>query len=359
MVVACSLVSYPNRIDVIREPLSNVPIDLLFLHLVLPHTMHYFRPKRAMKNLTTVVWKYLAKKLRLTSYFFGGRQPEEERTPNHWTKWLSPASEKTSTPDGSFRRVPATDNVALPRDFRATADVTEDGEPLDEASARVMQIQNGEAEKAKRNIRDDYMIVYIPPHFRQRVISFIAFLWVIGAISLGVMVALPIQLGRSFFKLFTSRELHDGYSLIVGFYLLWGCYLVGKAIDKLDKRRQRARANDGPRGDLRVLVIKRGLVWVAKVLYMGFSLGIVIPILVAFVVDLYIILPIRFSLDPSMTPRIRVVDTWALGLIYGKIALHAVRIQPPNRIARGFQHVSDQFISLVLIHLICWGNRFQ
>ena len=69
--------------------------------------------------------------------------------------------------------------------------------------------------------------------------------------------------------------------------------------------------------------------------------GIIIPILVAFVVDLYIILPIQFSLDPSMTPRIRVVDTWALGLIYGKIALHAVRIQPPNRIARGFQHVSD------------------
>jgi E3 ubiquitin-protein ligase MARCH6 len=346
VVVACPLVSYPNHIDIIREPLSNVPIDLLFLHLVLPHTMHYFRPKRAMKDLTTVVWKYLAKKLRLTSYFFGGRHSEEERTPNHWTKWLSPASEETSTADGSFKRVPATDNVALPRDFRATADVTENGEPVDEASARVMQIQNGEAEKAKRNIRDDYMIVYIPPHFRQRVISFIAFLWVIGAISLGVMVALPIQLGRSFFKLFTSRELHDGYSLIVGFYLLWGCYLVGKAIDKLDKRRQRARATDAPGGDLRVLVVKLGLVWVAKVLYMGFFLGIVIPILVAFVVDLYIILPIRFTLDPSMTPRIRVVDTWALGLIYGKIALHAVRIQPPNRITRGFQHVSDYLFPL-------------
>ena len=137
-----------------------------------------------------------------------------------------------------------------------------------------MQIQNGEAKKAKRNIRDDYMIVYIPPHFRQWVISFIAFLWVIGAISLGVMVALPIQLGRSFFKLFTSHELHDGYSLIVGFYLLWACYLVGKAIDKVDKRRQWAKANDAPRGDLGVLVIKRGLVWVAKVLYMGFFLGI-------------------------------------------------------------------------------------
>jgi E3 ubiquitin-protein ligase MARCH6 len=305
--------------------------------------MHFFRPKKGLKEFATVLWKVLAARLRLTSYFFGGRYPSEEYTPKGWRvfslRLADELPEEGTELDGTFRRVPATDNLALPRDMRATAWVTEDGEPMDDEAKGLMAIQNAEAEKAKRNIKDDYMVVYLPPHFRYRVLCFIALLWVLGAVLLGITVALPIQLGRSIFELFTPREVHDGYALIVGFYLLWGCYLVGTAIDRLDKRRQRSRAA-GPRADLRVLVIKRGLLWIAKATYMAIFLGVVIPTLVSFVVDLYIILPIRFALDPDMTPRIRVVDTWALGLLYAKIALHATRIQPPNRITRGIQHVS-------------------
>jgi len=329
-----------------REPLSNVPVDLLFLHLVLPHTMHYFRPKKAVKDFSRIIWKFLAARLRLTSYFFGGRHPDEEYTPNHWRVFSLRLPELlldvNPAHDGSFRRVPATDNLALPRDIRATVPVQENGEPVDDAARALMALQNAEAEKAKRNPKDDYIVVYIPPHFRRRVISFVALLWVIGAFLLGVVVALPVQLGRSFFALFSSREVHDGYSLIVGFYLLWCCYLIGTAIDRLDKRRQRTNG-DGPRADLRVLVIKRGLLWGAKALYMVVFLGIAIPTLVSFVVDLYVVLPIRFTLHPEMTPRIRVVDTWALGLLYAKIALHANRIQPPNRITTGLQHVRTSY----------------
>ena len=306
--------------------------------------MHYFRPKRAIKNMATFTWKYLAMRFRLTSYFFGGRHHEEEYTPKTWRGLFSgPAVEMPDiddTPDGSFRRVPATDNIALPRDMRATVAVTATGEPVDNDARELMESQNAEADKAKRSIKDDYMIVYLPPFFRYRVIGFITLLWIFGAICIGFGVALPIHLGRSFFKFFTSREVHDGYSFIIGFYLLWMCYIFVKAIDRLDKRRQRRRG-DGPRADLYILVLKRGLLWVAKITYMILSLGVVIPILLAIVIDLYIILPIRFTLDPTLTPRIRVVDTWALGLLYAKIALHAHRIQPPNGITRGLQHVSS------------------
>jgi E3 ubiquitin-protein ligase MARCH6 len=323
--------------------LSNVPIDLLFLHLVLPYTMHYFRPRKALKKLTTALWKFLATRLRLTSYFFGGRHPVEECTPKHWKLNLIRSNkmelgDTDSVRDGSFRRVPATDNIALPRDMRATAAVNEIGEPVDDAARELMTTQNAEAEKAKRIIKDDYVVVYIPPNFQYRVLFFIALLWVIGAMFLGVMFALPIQLGRSFFRLFTPHDVHDGYSFIVGFYLLWGCYIIGKAIDRLDKRRQR-RGGDGPRADLRVLVVKRGLLWIAKISYMVFFLGVVIPTLISFVMDLYIVLPIRYAIDPDMTPRIRVVDTWALGLLYTKIALHANRMQTPNQVTQGLQHV--------------------
>jgi len=49
----------------------------------------------------------------------------------------------------------------------------------------------------------------------------------------------------------------------------------------------------------------------AKPIYMIIFLGVVIPTLVAFMVDLYVVLPIRFSLHPEVTPKLRVVDCFA------------------------------------------------
>ncbi|KAF9482616.1 hypothetical protein BDN70DRAFT_852941 [Pholiota conissans] len=332
-----------------RDPLSNVPVDLLFLHLVLPYTMHYFRPKRVVKHVATTVWKFLATRLRLTSYFFGGRHAQEEYTPKNWRDNFIRSDVhvvgENDIPDGSFRRVPATDNLALPRDMRATVPVTADGVPIDSDARFLMQLQNAETEKAKKSVKDDFIIVYMPPYFRYRVIAFITLLWLFGAFMLGLAVALPIQLGRSFFRLFTPRDVHDGYALLVGFYLVWMCYLIARAVDRLDKRRQRRAAasssngGNGGGGALFTLVLKRGMLWLAKTVYMAFWLGVVIPVLLAIVVDLYMVLPIRFTLDPEMTPRIRVVDEWALGLLYAKIALHAHRIQPPNRLTRGLTHI--------------------
>lgn len=313
--------------------------------------MHYFRPKSVIKEAALFVWKFLATRLRLTSYFFGGRYPQEEFTPKHWQDNFVRPETFVADPDilldGSFRRVPATDNLALPRDMRATAAVSADGEPVDEAARALIVVQNAEAEKAKRNAKEDYTVVYIPPHFRWRIITFIALLWIFGAICVGFAVAVPLSLGRSFFRLFTSRDVHDGYSFIIGFYLIWVCYLVARAVDRLDRRRRRRGGEDGSRAELGLLVAKRGLLWLAKFVYMVFFLGIVVPVLLAIVIDLYIVLPIRFSVDPGILPKIRVVDQWALGLLYAKIGIYVHRIQPPHRVSRGLQQVCTIFLHYV------------
>lgn len=311
-----------------REPLSNIPIDLLFLHFVLPYTMKYFRPKKLLKNSVTRVWKFLAHRLRLTSYFFGGRYPSEEVASPHW--FSRPKNPGDYAFQGSFRRVPATDNVALGRDMRATAAVDASGQPVDEEAKKQIELQNAETEKAKGNIKTDYMVVYLPPQFRLRIIAFIAALWTIGAIFFGLAVALPILIGRGFFALFVSHEVHDGYSVLIGTYLLTVCYLISAAIDRLDKRRQRSRG-DGPRADLRILIAKRGLLWLAKASYMFVTVGVLLPTLLAIVIDLYIIFPVRMAIDPQMTPRIRVVDAWAIGSLYAKIGWQVYRLQPRNR----------------------------
>jgi E3 ubiquitin-protein ligase MARCH6 len=299
--------------------------------------MHHFRPKRSVKNWATKLWKYFARWFRLTSYFFGGRYDSEE-IPS-WDWWTGKMVKRNGTFEGSFRRVPATDYIALGRDVRATARVHEDGTPFDEEAVELIEQQNVEAERAQHDPGKDYMIVYLPPFFRYRLFAFMLSMWSVCAVMFGLVVAIPIQLGRSIFSVIISREVHDGYSLLLGFYLLWACYLFGKSIDRLDKRRQRVRLDDGPNADIRLLVFKRGLLWSAKMLYMSLSLGIVVPILLALVVDLYVVLPIRKGLAPGLVPKVRLVDAWALGLVYGKIALHITQLHPPNDVTRGLHHV--------------------
>ncbi|KAN0128787.1 hypothetical protein V8E53_013374 [Lactarius tabidus] len=306
-----------------REPLSDVPIDLLLLHVLLPHTLRFFRPRKFVRKTSINIWKYLCAQLRLTSYMFGGRHSDEEREVTHLS---------------CYRRVPNNDNVAVPRDMRATARVDVTGLPVNDEARRLIMAQDAEAEKAKRNPKDDYTVVYIPPNFQYRIGLFIFALWVIGCVFITAAVSMPILLGRAVFNLFTRRQMHDGYSFLVGSYALWGCWVVGHTLDRMEKRRQR-RGADEARGNWPLYFLKRSILWLAKISYVVFFVGIVIPALIGLVVELYMIMPIRLSLNPDLVPNIRVADMWVLGIIYAKIILHAHRLRPLNRITAGFNHI--------------------
>jgi E3 ubiquitin-protein ligase MARCH6 len=274
---------------------------------------------------------------------FGERHPEEEREHPH-SGWLpfrksnSEVGEASLCFRGSYRRVPNSDNVAVPRDMRATARVDAQGRPVDDEARKLIMAQDAEAEKAKRTPRDDYTVVYIPPHFQYRIGLFIFALWVIGCIFVTVSLSAPILLGRGLFNLLTERQMHDGYSFLIGFYALWGCWVVGHAVERMEKRRQRRSAEDA-RGNWPLYFLKRSVLWLAKISYIVFFIGIVIPALIGLEVELYVVMPIRLSLNPDIVPNVRVVDMWALGIIYAKIILHANRVRPLNRITAGFNHV--------------------
>ncbi|KAI0682125.1 hypothetical protein C8T65DRAFT_625163 [Cerioporus squamosus] len=341
----------------IREPLSEVPIDLIVLQLVLPYTIESFRPRKALKRLGSSVWKYLASRLRLSSYMFGGRYPTEEFTPSHWS-WRSllyqdgmEMDDAEAVHDGCFRRVPNSDNVALVRDTPPTAEVFEDGTPVNDTARRLIEVQDAETLKAKRIVKDDYTIVYIPPNFRYRVITFLLCMWLIGSLLLATALAAPILVGRAFFRLFTPREVHDGYSFIVGFHLLWGCWLVGTALDRMDKRRQRRWSDTENRAEWPLFVLKRSLVWMAQASYMVLTLGIIIPTLVGLVFELYIVQPIRHTANPLVEPRIRMVDMWALGLLYSRVMIRSLLMHPRAQVGPGMVRGIDRIIRNGWTHL--------
>ena len=96
-----------------RGPMFYLPLDLVFLHVVLSITLHHCRPRRLFRSFSAVYWSWAAKQFRLSSYMYGGRYSDEE-TDSSWP--LSPFWNVSDATDGAkftghFRRVPATDDI--------------------------------------------------------------------------------------------------------------------------------------------------------------------------------------------------------------------------------------------------------
>ena len=329
-----------------REPLSTVPYDLVFMHLILPYTIHYFRPRAAARQIGAVFWTSLSVTLRVSSYMFGERHPVEELASKEFFGFRS---KKVIAPDtweqrreGGWRRVPANDNVAIVRGMRATVEVTEAGQPINEVEARLFKLQNAEAERHKRNVDDDYTVVYIPPYFKYRIVLFIVTVWTVCCIAIAAVLAGPVLLGRRFFLLFTAREVHDGYSFVIGFHLLWGCWLVAQAVERLDRHRQ--RRENSSRAWWPLFLAKRSSLWFAQASYMAFFLVFVIPTLIALVMEMYVLMPIKFIYDPRVVVRVKLVDMWVLGLFYTKIILRLPGFEAPRRMNEGIQRVSEALL---------------
>ncbi|CCO30876.1 E3 ubiquitin-protein ligase MARCH6 [Rhizoctonia solani AG-1 IB] len=60
-----------------REPLSEIPVDLLFLHLVMPPTVKRLTIGSWMKARLEVWWKFMARQLRLSSFMFNQLHADE------------------------------------------------------------------------------------------------------------------------------------------------------------------------------------------------------------------------------------------------------------------------------------------
>ena len=271
----------------------------------------------------TAWWKWAARQLRLTSFMFGKRHHSEEYgfVYNSWCNLLAGKKELPLVRNGGYRRAPAGDNIAFLRDRPALVEVDENGQPLTANGREVLLAQNAEAHKAGRNYQDDYTVVYVPPNFQRRIFQFILLFWLSGSLVLVSAIAVPIVAGRAFFLLFTPRELHDGYSFVVGFYLLWWGWLLGSLIVRIRIRRGRHGGSKRIRAGWLLFLIKRVSVYIVKITWLVLWLGVVLPTLVSIVVDLYLIIPLRYFINPHFTPTIHMFESWATGLILSKIII--------------------------------------
>ncbi len=318
----------------LREPLSEIPLDLLVLHIALPPTVAGLKPRKTLRNVLELYWKALARKLQLTYYMFGPPPPGgEDKQPYDpfypIIRTIAGVTGDARGPlrsEGSLVRAPAVDALVLPPGTPAFVRVNEAGDPETERDAETKRIQDEACSKAGLSVEDAFIVVRVPDHFRTRLLAFGASLWGLGVgLCLG-LGGLPIFMGRGILYMIGRPVVHDAYSWTVGLYALLMIAVLFRSAKRIIRK-----GLTTPQRLLRGFVVA----WSQRV-YMISVVGIVIPTLISLAVDCYVIFPIRLWLQPTTKLEVHVVESWAIGLIYAKMYFKMA----PNDVYVNFRRVS-------------------
>ncbi|BFZ59676.1 hypothetical protein YB2330_000690 [Saitoella coloradoensis] len=246
------------------SPVFEIPLDMIAWFIFVPFAMQYVvYPAPVFKGVWKWWYRQLASYLRLSSFMFNGRYPEEER-------------------DGSklFLRVPVKDNVPVKKGVRMLVPVTEDNRRLD---------STGKDKEDKTRTDERYQVVYVPPYFWTRIFFWFVGLWAFGTVlGLGLGAA-PLIVGRVMLAKILPADApvpSDIYAVTLGLVPLGSLASAVVAYHANEKDVTKALASPG--------FFIRGLGRVARLLFVMFTLVIVVPTAYALVYELYFAAPLRW-----------------------------------------------------------------
>lgn len=370
-----------------NEPVLEFPIDLLFYNFLMPLAVKFFKPSDGLHAMYTWWFRKLARGLRLTWFLFGERELDEEGTiqlqpppegqvvplwkrlflevddkkviPKTWIGTFEGGMAKPSLPlssqeledtnarkavlvhtrqllpDGRFVRAPASDQVKIPKGQRVFLDVTEGNKRQDRIEQPGVDLYS----------TPQYQFVYVPPNFRLRIFLFILFIWIFAAATGLGFTIIPLIFGRWMFRSLIPDRIrtNDIYAFSIGIYILGSvAYFLFHLKDIYKKARKRVVSTTAHilhRETLRraVVVVTRA----AKLVYAYSFLLVIFPLMVASLMELYVLIPLDtymygavISKDASpdttllsvQNPRhtVRVMQSWTIGVIYLKLAARYV-----------------------------------
>jgi E3 ubiquitin-protein ligase DOA10 len=164
-------------------PLSTLAIDLLIVQFLLPPLIHVLKPRDYSKKALDLWWHFACRQLRLTSFMFNQREPDEEGRHERRTFKAMLLQEKAQVresdvelvddeasvvfiKDGSMVRVPKYDSVPVDPKRRMLVPV----DPVTLEAIDEEERQRGHPAAADTvDEAQSTIVVYIPPHFKQRV----------------------------------------------------------------------------------------------------------------------------------------------------------------------------------------------
>ncbi|KAK4684277.1 E3 ubiquitin-protein ligase MARCH6, partial [Tremellales sp. Uapishka_1] len=328
LAVACWGIRYqpwvrvlPLRLDL--PPLSSVPFDLLFLHLVLPPSWLLLWPYSRSKRMLNMWWKYTVSQYRLTSLLYGQEAAANESQDDPYVlasiwpvldsiyQFVFGGYDNAAT----LARVPSADQVALlsPAERRKGGVfvlLDNEGRPKTENGKLNLLKQDKLAREAGRDPQADYTVVWLPRYWRIRIHSFIFSALVTTAFAIAVGFFVPLGIGRLAMGMVFGSGVHDGYNLLAGGYIAWGGYVLGRQVKK--RIIQHTKAERYRRTD-RSTRLKRSVKAAMGGVYSVVVLHGVLPLFMGLLVDLYVILPWKYGFKFEVSPVVHLWDTWAMG----------------------------------------------
>lgn len=199
---------YPGFVPIrwhANDPLTSVPLDFLFVVFALPPSVKALKPVRTVRVVFHKVAAFVARPMRLTSFFFG--TPAEDETGSYvytswkvalqdWLPFTSPAAAdgqiKVWKTTGSLSRVPASDRIKILPGRPSTIAVHPNGEAVSQEGADHIA-----AQKEAGLTDEDFKMLFVPPQFRFRLMFSLYMVWVIGAICGMTFATLPCECFRS------------------------------------------------------------------------------------------------------------------------------------------------------------------
>ncbi|KAF3924891.1 hypothetical protein ABW21_db0206519 [Orbilia brochopaga] len=321
-----------------NEPVLEFPVDLLFYNIFMPVAIKYFRPANILEKVYGWWFKQCAKILRLSSFMFGERRPDEEgvhhrRTLAAWLLWRKadttaqdpaehsekdaqldltvPANGVTFERNGRFVRAPAKDSVRPTRE-NLFIEVNEKNERVDGKEDPV----DGEFGANSENVT----LVYLPPNFKLRIGLVICLIWLFAACT-GVAITVgPLVLGRFILGLLLpgSLRMNDLYAFSLGLYALGTVVLLISGFNTAKEAIKKVKGAVATLQSFREIALVC-TIRAAKVIYVLSAFVIILPTLFAFVMEAYIILPLHTYFSTGDNHVIHFIQDWTLGVLYLKM----------------------------------------
>ena len=293
-------------------PLLEFPLDLMLYHTLTPAMVHLLQPASLLEGLYRWCFHKCGHALRVSHFLFGLDTAEEQGRSG---------VEEDSTVDGKWVRVPASDQVRIPKGGMVFVEVDKDNNRLDgkEDPDKCICLHG----KANENFQK----VFIPSWFRLRIGIFVLCLWALTAVSgLGITV-LPLLFGRAMLLTFLGQNAHynDIHAFSIGVVSFASIFYVyqsrGKVIEYVKEHTTSYSRTLASLFDATKAAVSRSV----AVIYTTSALVLLVPSLMALVMEFYLILPLHAytqlqyqsqaqSSASSITANTTIIDTMSTTL---------------------------------------------
>ncbi|OKL61484.1 hypothetical protein UA08_03637 [Talaromyces atroroseus] len=340
-----------------NTPILEFPVDLLFYNFVMPVILRIIKPSDGLHNMYDWWFYRCARFLRLSEFLLGERHKDEEghHVGRTWTDLLSGKRGDVENPvitdedrkateekgnnlffvrDGKFVRAPASDQVRIPKGIKVFLEVTEDNERVDNIA------DNDEGLHGKHN--EMFIQVYIPPHFRLRIFTFIFMIWVFATVTGIGATILPLVIGRrllsSFFPQFV--RMNDIYAFSVGISIsvstAYAVIYMKSGYRKLQASLQPMLSNPGQAASDTAEII----LCVMRLVYLSAAFVFLIPSLSALLTELYVFIPVQTYMHSQETHVIHFVQDWAVGVLYVQMVYIYIQWRSTSRLATALNTIA-------------------